>query len=73
MEILHKWGKDNVVDDALSRNDDEFKDYAISVAVPDWLDEIWKEYAKDPKTCSLIKVRDLNRGMTPSGIREGST
>ena len=40
MEILHKRGKDNVVVDALSRKDEQVKTYAISVAAPDWLDEI---------------------------------
>ena len=59
MEILHKWGKDNVVVDDLSRKD-EVKAYAISVAVPDRLDEIRGEYAKDPDTCTL--VNDPNRG-----------
>ena len=59
MEILHKWGKDNVVVDALSRKDDGVKAYTISVAVPYWLDKIWGEYAKDPDTCALIKVRGL--------------
>ena len=50
MEILHKQGKDNVVVDALSRKD-EVKAYAISVAVPDWLDKIRGKYAKDPDMC----------------------
>ena len=60
MEILNKRGKDNVVVDALSRKDEEFKAYAISVAVPDWLDEIRGEYAQDPDTCTLIN--DPNHG-----------
>ena len=50
MEILHKRGKDNVVVDTLSRKD-EVKAYAISVAVPDWLDKIRGKYAKDPDMC----------------------
>ena len=50
MEILHKRGKDNVVD-GVSQKYEEVTDYAISVAVPDWLDEIRGEYAKDPDTC----------------------
>ena len=36
------------------------KAYAISVAVPDWLDEIGGEYAKDPNICALIN--DPNQG-----------
>ena len=60
MEILHKRGKDNVVVDALSRKDEEIKAYAISMVVPDLLDEIQGEYAKDPDTCALIN--DHNQG-----------
>jgi hypothetical protein len=54
MEILHKRGKDNIVDDALSRKDEETQVFPISIAIPDWLDEIRTEYAKNPKTCSII-------------------
>ena len=54
MEILHKQGKDNVVTDALSQKDEGVKAYAISVAVPKWLDEIRAEYAKDPNNSALI-------------------
>ena len=39
MEILHKRGKDNSVTDALSRKD-EVQTYAISIVIPEWLDEI---------------------------------
>ena len=39
MEILHKRGKDNLVADALSRKD-EVQTYAISIVIPEWLDEI---------------------------------
>ena len=46
MEILHKRGKDNLVADALSRKD-EVQTYAISIVIPEWLDEIRREYAKD--------------------------
>jgi hypothetical protein len=48
MEIIHKKGKDNVVVDALSRKDEEVRAYATTVVIPDWLDEIRVEYAKDP-------------------------
>ena len=54
LEILHKRGKDNVVADALSQRDEEAKSYTISVAIPEWLDEIRSEYAKDPDTYALI-------------------
>ena len=60
MEILHKRGKDNVVADALSRKDEGVKAYTISVAIPERLDEIRGEYAKDPNTCILIRVQNSN-------------
>ena len=59
MEILHKRGKDNLVIDALSRKD-EVQTYAISIVIPEWLDEIQREQAKDPNTCTLIEYP--NRG-----------
>ena len=34
MEIIHKRGKGNIVDDAFSRKDEEVKSYAILVAFP---------------------------------------
>ena len=54
MEIQHKRGKDTVVVDALSQKYEEVKAYVILVEVPDWLDEIWGEYANDTYTCALI-------------------
>ena len=60
MEILHQRGKDNVVVDTLSRKHEGVKAYAISATVPEWLDEIRGEYAKDPDTCALIN--DPNQG-----------
>jgi hypothetical protein len=40
MKILHKRGKDNIVVDALSRKDEEAQVFTISIAIPEWLDEI---------------------------------
>ena len=40
--------------DALSRKDEEISAYAVSVIIPEWLEEIRIEYAKDPVTCSII-------------------
>jgi hypothetical protein len=40
--------------DALSQKDKEISSYAISVLVPDWLDEIQAEYAKDSDTYNII-------------------
>jgi hypothetical protein len=60
MEILHKKGKDNVIVDALSRKDDDVTTYATTVVIPDWLDEIRVEYAKDPESYSIINNLDQN-------------
>ena len=54
LDVLHKIGKDDVVVDALSRRDEEAKSCTISIAIPEWLDEIRSEYAKDPDTYALI-------------------
>ena len=54
MEIIHKRGKENVAINALSRKDEDITYYSISVAIPDWLDEIRSEYAKDPETSTII-------------------
>ena len=47
MEILLKKGKDKVVVDALSRKYEEVQVYAVSMVIPDFLDEIRTEYAKN--------------------------
>jgi hypothetical protein len=60
MEIIHKKGKDNVVVDALSRKDEEVRAYATTIVIPDWLDEIRVEYAKDPESNSIINNLDQN-------------
>jgi len=54
MEILHKKGKDNIAVDALSWKYEESLSLAISVVVPEWLDEIRSEYAKNLETCAII-------------------
>ena len=54
MEILHKRGKDNIVVHALSRKDEEAQVFAVSIAIPEWLNEIQIEYAKNTETCSII-------------------
>eukprot|EP00253_Pinus_taeda_P032530 PITA_32530 len=55
LEILHKKGKENVVADALSRKDDDHTTCAAMIVVPEWLDEIRVEYAKDEDCDSMIK------------------
>jgi hypothetical protein len=54
MEIIHKKGKDNITTNALSQKDEESLSLAILVILPEWLDEIQSEYAKNPETCSII-------------------
>ena len=54
MEIILKKGKENVVVDALSRTYEDITSYSISVAILEWLNEKWSEYAKDPKTSTII-------------------
>lgn len=58
MEMSHKIGKHNVVADTLSRKDKDITTCASFIVVPDWLDEIWIEYAKDPYSCSIIENID---------------
>jgi len=53
MEILHKNGKDNVVADALSRKDEEPTLLVVLVVVPEWVNEIRSEYAKDPEIIAI--------------------
>ena len=54
MEILHKKGKDNVVDDALSRKDEEVQIYAVSMVILEFLDEIRTKYDKNAKFFYII-------------------
>jgi hypothetical protein len=46
--------------DALSRKDEELKAYAKKIVIPDWLDEIRVEYAKDIESNSIINNLDQN-------------
>ena len=54
MEIIHKKGKDNVVADALSKKDEEMNSYLVTVVIPEYLDEIRSECARDPETSEII-------------------
>lgn len=58
MEILNKKKKDNVVVDTLSHKDEDSTMWSTLVVVPDWLDEIRTEYAKDPNSYSIIENID---------------
>jgi hypothetical protein len=54
LEITHKKGKDNVVAEALSQKDEEMPVCTISVLIPDWLDDIRTEFARNLHTCAII-------------------
>jgi hypothetical protein len=60
MGIIHKKGKDNIAVDALSRKDEEVNAYATTIFIPDWLNGIQVEYAKDPESNSIINNLDQN-------------
>lgn len=55
LEILHKKGKENVVVDALSGKDDKHTTCVNMIVVPEWLNKIRAEYAKDEDWGSMIK------------------
>ena len=59
MDILHIKGKDNVVADALSRKDEEVQVYAVWMVIPEVLDEIRTEYAKNTKV--WYTINDINQ------------
>ena len=77
MDILHKKGKDNVVADALSRKGEEVQVYVISMVIPEFLDEIQTEYAKNAQVFSIIdninQYPNLNGRMTSYGTKDEST
>jgi hypothetical protein len=56
-EIVYKKGKQNVVVDALSRNDEDVEAflYAISIIQPDWIIEARDEWKNDEKLWTLIQ------------------
>eukprot|EP00253_Pinus_taeda_P034459 PITA_34459 len=55
LEILRKKGKENVVADALSWKDDDNTTCTALAIVPDWLDKIRVEYAKDLDYRAMIE------------------
>lgn len=55
LEISHKKGKENIVADALSRKDEDNTTCVAMVIIPEWLDEIRVEYAKDEDCASMIE------------------
>ena len=55
-EIVDKMGKQNVVEDALSRNDEDVEAFlcAISIIQPDWIIEARGEWKNDENVWTLI-------------------
>jgi hypothetical protein len=54
-EIIYKKGKDNVVENALSQKyEEEGSLFSLSFIVPDWLQDVRKEWLQDPKSSHLI-------------------
>ena len=56
-EIIYKKGKESVVADALSRNDDDVEGLlcAISIIQPDWITEARDEWKNNEKVWTLIQ------------------
>jgi hypothetical protein len=56
-EIVYKKGKQNVVEDALSRKDEDVEAFlcVISIIQPDWIIEARDEWKNDEKVWTLIQ------------------
>jgi hypothetical protein len=56
-EIIYKKGKQNVVEDAISRKDEDVEAFlcAISIIQPDWIIEARDEWKNDEKVWTLIQ------------------
>jgi hypothetical protein len=55
-EIIYKKGKDNVVVDVLSRQyEDEGSLFALSLPVPNWIEEVRQEWLTHPTISQVIQ------------------
>eukprot|EP01018_Ginkgo_biloba_P022687 Gb_16850 [translate_table: standard] len=59
-EIVYKKGKDNIVEYALSRKEEEVTLCSMSLVVPSWLEEANQEWKQEPSRRK--KIQDLQGG-----------
>jgi len=64
--IEYKKGKENLVADALSRRDSQCN--AITVCVPEWIEEVKQSYIQDKDSSKLLKKLAKDVGSTPQYI-----
>lgn len=67
-KIIYKKGCDNGVADALSRHPlpDSLELSALSVVIPDWIQEVVAGYASDPDACSKVQTLCISAGAIPN-------
>lgn len=67
-KIIYKKGVDNSVADALSRYPatESIELSALSVAVPEWINDIVARYSSDPNACSKVQTLCINSGAVPN-------
>lgn len=67
-KIIFKKGVDNNVADALSRypGSDQVELSALSIVVPEWINEIVAGYSSDPDACSKVQTLCINSGAVPN-------
>ena len=64
-EIIYKKGHENVVADALScQFEEESTPLAISLPIPEWIEEARKEWFSHPLLCQLINKLEADENST---------